>query len=94
MEKVKKLASSFKDPMIWIDCEMTGLDISKEQIIEIAAVVTDSSLEKIIEGPNLIINCSDKILNSMDEWCTEHHDNSGLTKAVKESKIYLADAEK
>ena len=94
MEKGKKLASLFKDPMIWIDCEMTGLDISKEQIIEIAVVVTDSSLDKIIKGPNLIINCSDKILNSMDEWCTEHHGNSGLTKAVKESKITLADAEK
>jgi oligoribonuclease len=48
---------------------MTGLEIKTEFIIEIAVIVTDGSLSQIIEGPNLVINCSDEVLNNMNEWC-------------------------
>jgi len=84
-----------KDPMVWIDLEMTGLTPENNQIIEIAVIVTDANdLETRYEGPNLIINCPQEILDGMDDWCTKHHGESGLTQSVIDSKITLADAEK
>nr|XP_028563639.1 oligoribonuclease, mitochondrial [Podarcis muralis] len=79
--------------MVWVDLEMTGLDIEKDQIIEMACLITDSDLNILAEGPNLIINQPDELLDSMSEWCKEHHGKSGLTKAVQESKISLRQAE-
>ena len=79
MEGSTGLAKDFTDPLIWVDLEMTGLDLHKNSIIEIAVIVTDGYLEKVIEGPNLIINCSKEELDSMDEWCTKTHGESGLT---------------
>lgn len=81
--------SSLNQPLIWIDLEMTGLNIKKDQIIEIAVIITDGNLETIIEGPNLIVHCEDALLDSMDEWCTKTHGESGLTQRVKESTISL-----
>ena len=52
-----------RDNLIWIDLEMTGLDPDKEKIIEIATLITDSNLNIIAEGPNLIISQSDVLLN-------------------------------
>ena len=52
---------------------MTGLDVKKDQIIEIAVIVTDGSLDTVIQGPNLAIKCPEAILNSMDQWCTRTH---------------------
>uniref|UniRef100_A0A8D2L1N7 RNA-binding protein 7 n=1 Tax=Varanus komodoensis TaxID=61221 RepID=A0A8D2L1N7_VARKO len=72
---------------------MTGLDIEKDQIIEMACLITDSDLNILAEGPNLIINQPDELLDSMSEWCKEHHGKSGLTKAVRESTISLRQAE-
>lgn len=80
-------------PLIWIDLEMTGLNLKKDQIIEIAIIVTDSNLDNRKEGPSLIIKCPDNILNGMDDWCTLHHDKSGLTENVKKSQITLIEAE-
>ncbi|XP_019962399.1 small fragment nuclease isoform X1 [Paralichthys olivaceus] len=72
---------------------MTGLDIEKDQIIEMACIITDSDLNILAEGPNLIINQQDELLDGMSEWCKEHHGKSGLTQAVRESKITLEQAE-
>ena len=80
--------------MIWIDLEMTGLDTQRDYIIEIASIVTDKNLNIIDEGPNLAINQPDEILNSMDQWNTNHHNSSGLTEKVKESNITESIAEK
>ena len=55
-----------RDNLVWIDLEMTGLDPDKEKIIEIATLITDSSLNIIAEGPNLIISQPKEILKSMD----------------------------
>lgn len=52
---------------------MTGLDTEKDRIMEIAVIVTDSDLEVIKEGPNLVIKVEDKILDNMNEWCQKHH---------------------
>ena len=67
-----------RDNLVWIDLEMTGLDPEKEKIIEIATLITDSSLNIIAEGPNLIISQPKEILNSMDEWNQNQHGSSGL----------------
>jgi len=80
-------------PIVWIDLEMTGLNIKKDQIMEIAVIVTDGKLENRKEGPNLIVYCEEELLNSMDEWCTTHHGESGLTDNCRKSKISLKDAE-
>ncbi|XP_029029690.1 small fragment nuclease isoform X4 [Betta splendens] len=79
--------------MIWVDMEMTGLDIERDQIIEMACIITDSDLNILAEGPNLIINQPDELLDGMSEWCKEHHGKSGLTQAVKDSQITLEHAQ-
>ena len=61
-----------RDNLVWIDLEMTGLDPDKEKIIEIATLITDSSLNIIAEGPNLIISQPKEILNSMDAVSYTH----------------------
>ncbi|XP_060941978.1 small fragment nuclease isoform X2 [Limanda limanda] len=79
--------------MVWVDLEMTGLDIEKDQIIEMACIITDSDLNILAEGPNLIIKQKDELLDGMSDWCKEHHGKSGLTQAVRDSKITLEQAE-
>jgi len=82
-----------KDNLVWIDLEMTGLNPDTDKIIEIATIVTDSDLNILAEGPQFVIHQSDAALDAMDEWCTEHHGNSGLTARVKASEISCAQAE-
>lgn len=79
--------------LIWIDCEMTGLDPEKERLIELATIVTDSDLNTIAEGPVLAIHQSDELLNSMDSWNTKQHHGSGLVERVKKSVISEKEAE-
>lgn len=73
--------------LIWIDLEMTGLDPDSERIIEVATVVTDSNLNVLDEGPSLVINQSNILLDSMDEWNTVQHGRSGLTDRVLSSVL-------
>lgn len=79
--------------LIWIDLEMTGLDHKTHQIIEIATVVTDAELNTLAEGPVFAIQTEQYHLDAMDEWCTTHHGNSGLTKRVQESNVSMREAE-
>ena len=76
-----------RNNLIWIDLEMTGLDPEKEKIIEIATLVTDSDLNVLAEGPNLIISQSKDILDAMDEWNQNQHGSSGLIEEVVKSNI-------
>jgi len=69
--------------------EMTGLDIQKDSILELACVLTDGSLKNIVKGPNLIIHCDKEILDKMDLWCITTHTKSGLVKACIESKLSI-----
>ncbi|KAI2659667.1 Oligoribonuclease, mitochondrial [Labeo rohita] len=89
----RKMSQTLAQRMVWVDLEMTGLDIEKDQIIEMACIVTDSDLNIIAEGPNLIINQPDELLDGMSDWCKEHHGKSGLTQAVRDSLITLQQAE-
>ena len=76
-----------RDNLIWIDLETTGLDPETERIIEVATLVTDSDLNLIAEGPNLIISQSKELLDSMDEWNQNQHGSSGLIQEVINSDI-------
>jgi len=70
-----------------MDLEMTGLDPEKERVIEIAVLVTNSQLEVVAEGPELILHQEDDLLDEMDDWNTEHHTESGLVDAVRASLV-------
>ena len=80
--------------LIWIDLEMTGLDPQRDQIIEIATVVTNSDLEILAQGPVIAIHQPDEIMAAMDAWNTSHHGDSGLTSRVKQSASSTQDAER
>lgn len=79
---------------MWMDLEMTGLDLEREYIIEIATLITDSELNIIEEGPCLAIHQSDEILTRMDDWNQTHHSASGLVQRVKQSKITDTEGER
>ena len=87
------MSDSNKNSLVWVDLEMSGLNIDKEHILEMACLITDQDLNVIAEGPELIIHQSDQVLADMDAWCTKTHRESGLTQAVRESKINIAQAE-
>ncbi|MCJ1450495.1 hypothetical protein MMC28_000826 [Mycoblastus sanguinarius] len=71
-----------KDPLIWIDCEMTGLDPEKETIMSIACFITNAQLELLDDqGWDSIIHHEKSELDKMDEWCTKTHGSTGLAAA-------------
>lgn len=75
------------DNLVWIDLEMTGLDTTKDRIIEIATVVTDRNLNIVAEGPVLAIHQPEELLAGMDTWNKEQHAKSGLLVRVMESTV-------
>ena len=79
--------------LVWLDCEMTGLDPDNERLIEIAVIVTGPNLEPRIEGPVLVIHQSDALLDKMDNWNKGTHGRSGLIDKVKASTLSEAEAE-
>ncbi|MFQ5582570.1 MAG: oligoribonuclease [Mariprofundaceae bacterium] len=79
--------------LVWMDLEMTGLDPEADTILEIATIITDADLNILAEGPNLAIHHPDTVLNTMNDWCKEHHGASGLSARVRQSDITLAAAE-
>lgn len=81
------------DLLVWVDCEMTGLDPKTCTLLEIGAVITDGQLDVVAEGPSIAIHHSDKVLNGMEAWSRFHHKKSGLTQACRESKVSLKKAE-
>ncbi|MEJ6562476.1 MAG: oligoribonuclease [Euryarchaeota archaeon] len=86
--------SEAADRLVWIDLEMTGLDVTKESIIEIATVITDGELNVLAQGPNLAISVDESLLAGMDEWNTTHHTSSGLVERVKHQSVSLEEAER
>lgn len=82
------------DRLVWIDCEMTGLDLGKDALIEIAALVTDSDLNVLGPGVDLVIHTDDATLDGMPDVVREMHARSGLTEEVRASTLTLAEAER
>lgn len=83
-----------KDLLIWIDLEMTGLNIKNDKIIEIGMVVTNCNLDLVTEGMSFVIRQNREVMQSMDDWNTFHHKKSGLYDKVLKSKISCSEAEK
>nr|WP_145546231.1 oligoribonuclease [Variovorax boronicumulans] len=79
--------------LVWLDCEMTGLDPEVERLIEIAVVVTGPDLQPRVEGPVLVIHQSDEQLDKMDAWNKGTHGRSGLIDKVRASTMTEAQAE-
>jgi len=97
-KKAKMDDGQYNDPhdlrMIWVDCEMTGLNVTVDHLIEIAVLITDKDLNLLATGPNLVIHQSKEVMDGMNEWCVNQHGASGLTQRVLDSKISVKDAEK
>ena len=81
------------DLLVWIDCEMTGLDLGKDKLIEVAALVTDPELRVLGEGVDLVIHADDAALDSMPDVVRNMHAKSGLTDEVRRSTVTMAEAE-
>jgi oligoribonuclease len=73
--------------LVWLDCEMSGLDPERERLLEIAVIVTGPDLTPRIEGPVLVIHQSDELLGKMDAWNKGTHKKSGLIDKVKASTL-------
>jgi len=91
-DPVPELAKSDLN-LVWLDCEMTGLNPLEHRVIEIALVVTNADLSVRVEGPVIAIHQSDEELAKMDAWNRGTHGRSGLTERVKASAIDEAAAQ-
>ena len=80
--------------LVWLDCEMTGLQPETDRVLEIAVVVTNADLSIRVEGPVFAIHQSDALLNGMDAWNKGTHGRSGLIERVKASEVNEAQAER
>ena len=79
--------------LVWIDCEMSGLDPEKERLLEIAVVITGPQLSPRVEGPVIVIHQSDAVLGAMDAWNKGTHGKSGLIDKVRASTVDEAAAQ-
>lgn len=80
--------------LVWIDCEMTGLDLGADALIEIAALVTDADLVPYGEGVDVVIHATEEQLGNMPDVVREMHARSGLTEEVRASTVTMVEAEK
>jgi len=87
------VADRATDRLVWVDCEMTGLDLRKDALIEIAVLVTDSELRILDDGIDVVIAAPEELLDGMLPVVQEMHAASGLTELVRSSRITVPDAE-
>ena len=85
--------NAVRDELVWIDCEMTGLDLRSDKLIEIAVLVTDADLNVLGDGVDVVIHADDAALSSMIDVVTEMHTRSGLIEEVRASTVDVATAE-
>ena len=76
--------NAVRDELVWIDCEMTGLNLSSDKLIEIAVLVTDADLNVLGDGIDVVIHADDAALSSMIDVVTQMHTRSGLIEEVRE----------
>lgn len=87
------LLSAVRDELVWIDCEMTGLDLKSDLLVEIAVLVTDSELNILGDGLDVVIHAGDEALSSMVDVVAQMHTKSGLIEEVRASTTDVATAE-
>lgn len=80
-------------PLVWVDLEMTGLDVTREVIVEIAVIITDGALETVVEGPDLVVAAPPEVLAAMNDHVVQMHTKSGLLEAIRASRLTVAEAE-
>jgi oligoribonuclease len=85
--------NAVRDELVWIDCEMTGLDLASDKLIEIAVLVTDGDLNVLGEGVDVVIHADDAALSSMIDVVADMHARSGLIDEVRASTVDVAAAE-
>lgn len=78
--------------LVWLDLEMTGLDVRRHVIVEVATIVTDDELAIVAEGPDLVVHQPASTLAEMDDTVRALHERSGLLRAIERSTVTLADA--
>jgi oligoribonuclease len=81
------------DRLVWIDCEMTGLDLARDALLEVAVLVTDADLAILDDGLDIIIHTDDDVLETMVPFVRDMHASSGLTEAVRRSTVTLGEAQ-
>ena len=81
------------DRLVWVDLEMTGLDVHRHVIVEVAALVTDADLTILGEGVDLVVHATEEELAQMDDFVTSMHGNSGLTEQIRSSTVTMEQAE-
>ncbi|WP_213815026.1 oligoribonuclease [Glaciihabitans sp. dw_435] len=81
-----------EDRMVWIDCEMTGLDLSIDELVEVAVVITDYNLEPVAEGFDIVIKPDASAWDNMNDFVRAMHTSSGLINEVPNG-VTLAEAE-
>lgn len=87
------MSDALTQPLIWVDLEMTGLDVDREVIVEIAVIVTDGQLEVVEEGPDIVIGADDAVLQAMHPRVQQMHRASGLIEAIRASEVTVEQAE-
>ncbi|GLU47773.1 oligoribonuclease [Nocardiopsis ansamitocini] len=80
------------DSLVWIDCEMTGLDLDKDALIEVACVITDGDLNQIDEGIDVVVKPPQAALDQMGDFVTQMHTTSGLLTEL-DNGVTLSEAE-
>ncbi len=83
-----------KKHLVWIDCEMTGLDPTRDVLLEIATIITDYDLQVVAHGPVLAIRQREARLEGMDAWNRRTHRQSGLLDRVRSEGVSVAEAER
>ncbi|GAA4556888.1 oligoribonuclease [Pseudonocardia xishanensis] len=81
------------DRLVWIDCEMTGLDLQRDALVEIAVLVTDGDLNILGEGVDVVIHADEAALAAMPPVVEEMHRKSGLTEEIRASRVTVREAE-
>ncbi|CAG2176232.1 unnamed protein product [Oppiella nova] len=80
--------------LVWVDCEMTGLDVNADRLLEVAVIVTNGNLDTIRQLGPYVIQTSKQILDQMNDWCVKTHNESGLVKQCLESELTVEEVDK
>ena len=81
------------DRLVWLDLEMTGLDVRRHVIVELAIIVTDLELRPLDDGLDIVVHASDEELAAMDDYVRTMHTRSGLLEEIRASQVSVADAQ-